>query len=68
MERVYVNSSNLISVRYDEETQILELEFKNGIYQYYDVPDEIYEWLMAAQSHWKYFINSIKDKFICKKK
>lgn len=33
----------------------LEVEFKNGaVYQYYDVPQSIYEGLMAADSHGRY--------------
>ncbi|WP_140132871.1 KTSC domain-containing protein, partial [Vibrio parahaemolyticus] len=50
MERIAVSSSNLVSVGYDEGTMTLEVEFNNGIYQYYDVPLYIYEELMGAAS------------------
>ena len=40
---------------------ILEIEFLNGaVYQYYDVPQSIYDGLMAADSHGKYFAAYIK--------
>jgi hypothetical protein len=41
--------------------QILEVEFLNGaIYQYYDVPEALYQGLMAADSHGKYLNEYIK--------
>ena len=38
MERQEVDSSNIDAVGYDETTQTLEIEFRNGVYQYEDVP------------------------------
>lgn len=61
MERQYVSSSNIASIGYDPENMILEIEFLNGsVYQYYDVPQSIYEGLMAADSHGKYLSAYIK--------
>lgn len=61
MERQYVSSSNIASIGYDPENMILEIEFLNGsVYQYYDVPQSIYEGLMAADSHGKYLSTYIK--------
>ena len=55
MDRMYVSSSNIASIGYDSKNQILEVEFLNGcVYQYYDVPEALYEGLMAADSHGKY--------------
>lgn len=52
MERQYVTSSNISSIGYDPENLILEVEFTTGaVYQYYDVPQSIYDGLMAADSH-----------------
>lgn len=52
MERQYVTSSNLLSIGYDPDNMILEVEFTTGaVYQYYDVPQSIYDGLMAADSH-----------------
>lgn len=56
MERIYVESSNIASIGYDQEMLILEVEFRNGtIYQYYDIPSYIFEGLMQADSKGKYF-------------
>ena len=62
MDRKYVSSSNIASIGYDLKAQILEVEFLNGsIYQYYDVPEELYVGLMAADSHGKYLNEYIKN-------
>lgn len=63
MERQSVNSSNLISVGYDEDSSILEVEFKGGVYRYYNVPSFEYERLMAASSHGVYFNANIRDNY-----
>ena len=61
MERQYVSSSNIASIGFDPDNMILEIEFLNGaVYQYYDVPQSIYDGLMAADSHGKYFAAYIK--------
>lgn len=52
MERQYVTSSNILSIGYDPDNMILEVEFTTGaVYQYYDVPQSIYDGLMTADSH-----------------
>ncbi|MBU1975151.1 MAG: KTSC domain-containing protein [Nanoarchaeota archaeon] len=64
MERQSVKSSNLKSVGYDEEANILEIEFHSGsIYQYSDVPKEIVTGLLTAPSLGKYHHRMIKRKF-----
>ena len=61
MERQYVSSSNIASIGYDFDNMILEVEFLSGaVYQYFDVPQSIYDGLMAADSHGKYFAAYIK--------
>ena len=61
MQRVPVSSSNLISVGYEEETQTLEIEFKNGsVYQYSGVPLEEFNGFMNADSKGTYFHARIK--------
>jgi len=62
MDRTSVVSSNLKSVGYDVNTKILEIEFQNGsVYQYYEVPLNIYEGLMKAPSHGKFFHAHIRN-------
>lgn len=64
MIRKFVNSSNLNSVGYEEETQTLEIEFNSGgVYRYFGVPKYIYTELMSASSHGKYFHQYIKDNY-----
>jgi hypothetical protein len=64
MERISVNSSNVSSVGYDADSQILEIEFNNGgIYQYSGVPESVYEGMMGADSKGKYFHANIKNAY-----
>ena len=59
-KRVPVNSTNIRSVAYDEESLLLEIEFHTGrIYRYSSVPPHVYAGLMKADSHGKYFQNHI---------
>ena len=64
MNRTPVSSSHLSSIGYNENSGLLEIEFKDGsIYQYSNVPTNIYEELMAASSHGKYFHRHIRDVY-----
>ena len=61
MKRQSVVSSNLASVGYDAVNEILEIEFNDGgVYQYFEVPENVYEELMSASSHGQYFDRNIK--------
>jgi len=64
MKRQQVESSNLASIGYDVENEILEVEFKHGgVYQYFEVPENVYRELMNADSHGKYFAANIRNDF-----
>ncbi|SEN89859.1 KTSC domain-containing protein [Flavobacterium sp. CF108] len=64
MEREFVKSSNISSIGYDDKNQILEIEFNHGgIYQYFDVPEYIYDQLMSANSKGSYFSSQIRDSY-----
>lgn len=64
MNRQSVSSTDLNSVAYDPGTQTLEIEFNSGgIYQYSNVPQDIYDGLMSADSHGKYFNQNIKNSY-----
>ena len=66
MEREPVYSSNLASVGYDQNSETLEVEFKNGrVYEYYNVPNFIHERLMQANSMGQFFNAEIRDAFGC---
>ena len=61
MNRIPVSSSNLRSVGYDASQYTLEIEFHNGsIYQYFNVPQVVYQGLLAASSHGQYFDQHIR--------
>jgi hypothetical protein len=61
MNRIPVTSSNVVSVGYDPNSQILEVEFKNNaIYHYFDVPQHIYESLLSAESVGKFLHANVK--------
>lgn len=61
MQRSTVSSSNIASIGYDAEYQILEVEFLNGsVYQYFNVTESLYQGLMIAQSHGNYLDQYIK--------
>lgn len=64
MNWINVTSSNLSRIRYDERTSTLEIEFNGGrVYQYFDVPLQIFEGLRDADSHGKFFHAQIKGHF-----
>ena len=63
MDRNPVKSTSLISVGYSRETQTLEAEFKGGVYDYYEVPERVYEELMASDSLGTYFNRFIRDQY-----
>jgi hypothetical protein len=64
MEMTNVDSSNVESVGYDEESSTLQVEFKNGgVYQYFDVPEEVFIGLRDADSVGRYLNANIKGIF-----
>jgi hypothetical protein len=64
MERESVTSSNIASIGYDNGSETLEIEFLNGsLYQYFDIPEHVYEELMAADSHGQYLARNIKGNY-----
>lgn len=64
MDRTPVSSSDIDSIWYSEENEILEIEFHSwGIYQYSWVPLSEYQNLMSAGSHGSYFAQNIKNVY-----
>ncbi|MCL1902587.1 MAG: KTSC domain-containing protein [Alphaproteobacteria bacterium] len=63
-QRTSVVSSNIKSVGFDSASQILEIEFHSGgIYQYFNVPAEIYNGIMNAPSKGKFFHQFIRGNY-----
>jgi DNA helicase HerA-like ATPase len=65
MERDPVVSSTLLSVGYEPTSGTLEVEFKSGVYQYYNVPEPIYQQLMEAGSKGQFLHVYIKPAYPC---
>ncbi len=64
MDRQPVTSSNVAEVGYDADTMTLEVAFRNGtVYQYFDVPDAIYQELMSSSSLGKFLNEQIKNSY-----
>lgn len=64
MERIPVSSTSVESVGYDEGSQTLEVEFKNGsVYQYFDVPEQTFEALRDSDSVGAYLASNIKGSY-----
>lgn len=63
MNMTPVTSSNLVSVGYDRGTSTLRIRFHSGTYDYYGVPESIYNGLMNASSKGTYHHQYIKHGF-----
>lgn len=64
MDRESVSSSNIASVGHDASSQTLEVEFLNGsIYEYYDVPEHVYQELISASSVGGYFAQRVRNVY-----
>jgi len=65
---VVVKSSNIKTAMYDTENKILTITFNTGmVYEYYDVPWEIFTKFRSSQSQGKYFNTEIRTKYKFKK-
>lgn len=64
MKRQPVASSNIAEVGYDERQRTLEVLFHNGtVYQYFEVPPQIYTELLQSSSVGKYLNANVKGHF-----
>ena len=64
MLRARVESSNIATVGYDEEQQIMEVVFHDGrVYHYLEVPPERALSLLRAESKGRFLNREIKPNF-----
>ncbi len=64
MKRQPISSSNIRSIGYEPESGTLEIEFHGGgVYQYFDVPQSVYNALMSASSRGSFFHGNVRDKY-----
>ena len=61
---LHVSSSMMTAVNYDEDSAELDITFVGGkTYRYSEVPQEIYDGLLEAESKGEFFNGQIKDRF-----
>jgi hypothetical protein len=64
-------SATVLTIGYDHETQVLEVEFRgkttNPVYRYDGVPVEVAEGLVKAESAGAFLHANIKRSYVCKK-
>jgi hypothetical protein len=64
MQREPVESEALVSVGYDADMRVLELEFTGGaVYRYFGIPASVHADLMTADSLGEHFAHHIRDEF-----
>jgi hypothetical protein len=64
MERIPVTSSNVAEVGYEPASMTLEIAFCNGnVYQYFDVPEMVYQEFIGSDSVGTYLNANIKNSY-----
>lgn len=64
MRREPVDSSAILSVGYDPDTETLEVEFASGgVYEYHGVPRKVFQELMAAPSKGQFLAKRIRGQY-----
>tara|TARA_R110001592_G_scaffold141033_1_gene362289 strand:+ start:13913 stop:14131 length:219 start_codon:yes stop_codon:yes gene_type:complete len=58
------SSSNIASIRHEDEQAVLEIVFLNGsTYQYYDVPSHVAKDFERAESKGSFLASTIKGQY-----
>ena len=62
---IYLQSSAIRGVDYEQHSQTLSIWFveSGGPYDYYGVPDYVYQGLISATSAGAYFNDHIRDRY-----
>ena len=64
MQRLLVESSDIVAIGYDPKARVLEIEFKEDrLYQYLDVSPDVYERFMNADSYGEFFFAYINKHY-----
>ena len=59
-----VLSTEIEWIGYEQKTNMLQVEFiEGGIYQYQNVPQNIYDNFLNADSHCRYFETFVKGRY-----
>jgi hypothetical protein len=66
MHRIPVASTEITQVGYQEDSETLEIKFEHGgVYQFFNVPSEIYQGFLSAPSKEGYYQAKIGERFPC---
>lgn len=67
MDRQPVSSSSLASVGYDPDSETLEVEFvvSGKVYEYYNVPQFMYDRMLEASSIGQFFNAEVRNAYPC---
>lgn len=65
MEMQFVDSSNIAQIGYDPNSNTLRVEFKSGgrTYDYFNVPENVFNELKNASSVGSYHARNIKNSY-----
>lgn len=64
MDWIDGNSSNIARFKYDAASQVLSVEFiTGGVYNYFDVPEFVFEEMRGAGSRGQYLAQRIKGTY-----
>jgi hypothetical protein len=64
MTRTPVESSSIASVKYDAGNETFEVEFiRSGVYQYFAVPQHVFDAFMSAESKGNFLTSQIKGVY-----
>ena len=64
MNRLPVESTFIVAAGYDEPSETMEIEFASGaIYQYYEVPPQIYGEFEQSESKGQFFRAHLLDRY-----
>lgn len=66
MHRIPVTSTEISQVGYQEGSETLEIKFeRGGVYQFFNVPSDVFDGLMSAASKEGYYHSKIGERFPC---
>ena len=66
MHRIPVSSVDITQVGYQEDSEVLEIQFSRGeVCEYYNVPPAVYEELMHSPAKEEYYHTKIGERFPC---
>lgn len=64
MERQPIESSSMVDAGFDADSGVLEITFRSGKrYRYENVPAEVFDKLMSADSAGKFFASAIRPMY-----